>query len=183
MKPFYEIGRYECEITSQGFRETKTGNTQFVLRFQVKGRIDPANPDNMFDVTSYERSYYRVLTDNTIEYFENDMEALGVEFASFTELDPLNPNHTNLTGRSVDMFCSHEAGQNGDLREKWGIARVAKPVESIESNHVKALDRLFGKHLKHKPKTAVAARASQPSSSNDLEVTEKDIIDDSDIPF
>jgi len=52
-KTFYEVGRYEGEITGQGFVKAKSsGNTQFVLKFKVKGRIDPADPNNMFAVSA-----------------------------------------------------------------------------------------------------------------------------------
>lgn len=178
-KPFYEIGRYEVEVTSQGFTKTKTEKTQFVLRFLVKGKVNPQDPNSLLSVPAqYERSYYRVLTDNTMEYFLNDLESLNVNIGSFTELDPENPDHVSLKGKLFDSFCNHETSQDGGQQEKWSIARMvsSKPVESIASSEVKSLDRLFGKHLKKAPVSAPAQRqALQPAHAAG--------ITDDDVPF
>ncbi len=184
MKPFYEQGRYEGEVTDQGFVKARTGNVQFIIRFTVKGRIDPANPDNMFPVPAqYERTVYRALTEKTVEYFVGDMAGLGIEIASFTDLDPKNERgFVSLKGKIADFICSHETGMDGGLREKWGLGRPAtagKPVESIASAEVKSLDRLFGKHLKKAPATQVPTPRLQPVSatadSGGLEIGDEDI--------
>jgi hypothetical protein len=180
-KPFYEVGRYEVECASQGFTKTSTGKTQFVLRFLVKGKVNPADPESLLSVPAqYERTYYRVLTENTMEYFINDLESLNVHIGSFSELDPENPDHVPLKGKLFDAFCNHKNDLNGDLREEWAIARMStsKPVESIASSEVKSLDRLFGKHLKKAPVASSAQRsAPQPAAVAAFE------INDDDVPF
>lgn len=176
-KPFYDQGRYEAEITDQGFvKAASSGNTQFVLKFKVLGKIDPADPSKMFPVPAqYERSMYRALTEKTIEYFMEDMAALEVSFGSFTELDPNTEGYIDLVGRTIDMNCSHETNNDGS-REKWSIARSfsSKPIESLPANDVKTLDRLFGKHLKKSPAPVQRAAAPVPAGVG---------ITDDDIPF
>lgn len=178
--PYYEAGRYEGQITSQGFVKAKSGNTQFVLRFVVKGKIDPANPDNMFSVPNqYERTVYRALTEKTIEYFFEDMNSLGIEgLESFTELDPSTDGFIDLKGRTADFNCQHEDSEGGK-REKWFIARrgagATKAVESIATSEVKSLDRLFGKHLKKSPAATTPRLAVQQPAVSSAVITDEDI--------
>jgi hypothetical protein len=176
-KPFYEVGKHEVQVTGQGFVKAGSGNVQFVLKFKVLGKIDPEDPSKMFAVPAqYERSMYRALTEKTIEYFVSDMAKLGVEVSSFADLDPNTEGFTNLTGKTYDMMCTHEAGTDGGMRERWSVVQAfaSKPIESIASNEVKALDRLFGKHLKKSP-TPVQRTPPQPAAEYAAGITDDDI--------
>jgi Fe-S-cluster formation regulator IscX/YfhJ len=168
--PFYKPGRYEGQITGQRFATAGTGSKQFVITFKVLSYIDPSNPDQLLAVPAqYERSIYRTLVDSTIEYFFEDMRSLGIDgLASFGDVDPLNPGFIDLKDKVCDFTCTHEQNQKtGEMREKWYVARVnsgsAKPpIESLASNDVRNLDRLFGKHLK---KPAGAAPRQAPTAA------------------
>jgi hypothetical protein len=172
--PFYEVGRYACKVIDQALGEAGTGNPQFVLRFQVMGLVDPADPSAFIPARGqYERTHYRTITEKTISYFMDDLKALGFAGSSFRDLDPKSEGFHDFRGQDVDMWCAHEPDQKGGTREKWGVARQAGALEvkPLEPKKLRDLDNLFGKQLKAikaEPKpTPVAVSAGGGSEALD----------------
>ncbi len=179
--PFYAVGRYACKVVDQALGEAGTGNPQFVLRFQVLGLVDPADPSRYIAAgQQYERTHYRTITDKTIQYFAEDLKLLGFKGDSFRLLDPNADGFHDFRGMDIDMWCAHENDREGHQREKWGVARQGSTldVKPLEAKKARDLDNLFGKHLKAiKPNAAptrtAPANAAPPSSE----------IADDDVPF
>jgi hypothetical protein len=180
--PFYEQGKYACKVTDQALGEAKTGAPQFVLQFTVLGQVDPADPSRYIPAPAhYTRTFYRAITEKTIGYFMEDLKTLGFTGDSFKDLDPNSDNFQDFRGRDIDMYCGHEKDQEGNLREKWGVARTTSPLEvkPLESKKVRELDNLFAKHLKA-IKPAVVAPKEQAATENR---TGTYIGADEDVPF
>jgi hypothetical protein len=178
--PFYEPGRYACKVTEQALGEAKTGNTQFVLRFTVLGKVDPADPSRYIPAAAqYERTMYRAITEKTVPYLIEDLKTLKFKGGSFSDLDPNNPGFHDFTGLDFDGWCKHEKDQQGQMREKWGVARTSGPLEvkPVEPKKLRELDNLFGKQLKEiKPKP-------DPIRQIPVNAAESTGITDDDVPF
>jgi hypothetical protein len=183
MKAFFDEGRYVVQIVDQALGEAQTGTPQFILKFTVLERVHDDGDTEA--VRNYDRTYYKAITERTIEYLSQDLKNLGFTGTSFRDLDPSSPTFCNLVGRRVEMYCSHEA-RNGETQEKWGVAfakRESKPIEAkkIDSAKLRALDNLFGKHLKAGPRPAPApAPAALPAPANGYV---PQAITDDDVPF
>lgn len=149
--PFYEVGRYACKVTKQALGEAKTGTPQFIMQFMVLGKVDPDDPSRFIPAPAqYERTFFRAITEGTIKYFLEDLKNLGFTGGSFKDLDPGSPNFQSLKGLGIDMWCNHEKGQDGNPREKWGVARQggSMEVKPLEPKKLRDLDNLFGRELK-----------------------------------
>ena len=153
MSTYYSVGRYACRINSQALGQAQTGTPQFILRFTVLAQVfDDGETQNVN--RQYERSSYRAITEKTVPYLVEDLKTLGATISSFRDLDPSSPSFCDLAGQEVDMWCSHEKGQDGELREKWGVARQggpkkdAPPAKPVDAAKLRSLDNLFGKALK-----------------------------------
>lgn len=149
MTTFYQPGRYWGKITEQAIGKTSNGNPQIVLRFLVLGRINPANPEgDLLPVESQmERTFYRVITEKTIDFVMQDLETLGFSGTSFSQLDPNHESSQDLTGKELEWSCSHESYQD-DMKERWHLARSGVVVQPLESKELRKLDAMFGKQLK-----------------------------------
>jgi hypothetical protein len=177
LKPFYDEGKYRCRITAQALGKAKTGTPQFILKFLVLG---VSLGEQEYDqTTQYERTMYRAITEKTIEYVKEDLQAIGFNRESFKYLDPNQNDFQDFTGAELTMYCSHENDQNGDMRERWGIDRGARglKVDPLEPKGMRELDALFGKHLKGlKPATPPARNAAeQPGSLAVAGITDDDV--------
>jgi hypothetical protein len=182
MSVFYEQGRYACEIVQQAMTKASTGTPQFVLRFRV---IEFSNGEPV--PQQYERTSYRAITEKTMPYVQRDLDVLGFTGDSLRQLDPSNPNYQNFVGQTVEFNCNHEKDQNGDLRERWGVAWNApsKEIEGdpLESSQYRQLDALFNRNRSKstssaQPKQQANQPAQQPvprQSSEDLGITDEDI--------
>jgi hypothetical protein len=175
----YAEGKYVCEILKQGIGETKTGKPQFVLNFKVLGTPDPADPEHYIVVNpQYTRTYYRVITDKTIDFLKEDLQALGFNKGSFKFLDPSTPDFQDFTGAVVDMYCKHGENQDKQPKEDWGLARAAREfqVKPLEAKKMRDLDNLFGKHLKD---LKAPAKPAAPAATDSGSV----VAGDDDTPF
>lgn len=173
--PFYQSGVYVAEITAQALSKASTGTTQFVLRFKVLGT--PSEDGSFFpDAHKYERTIYMAITEKTIPYVTETLEALGYGAGGFGPLDPSHSNHESFVGNQIDVYCKHEPDKNGDLRERWQVSRPNAGIKVIplEAKEVRELDALFGKSLKGKTKSS-----PQPA----VAVMDSMVITDDDIPF
>lgn len=148
MSVFYEKGRYRCRISKQGLTAASTGTTQFFLQFDVLARV--IGPNAEAEVQQYTRTMFRAITEKTIPYLLEDLQALGFHGGSFAELDPDNSSHQSFVGQEIAMYCNHETDQKGSPREKWGVARSAGEMEvrPPEKTEIRKLDALFGKQLR-----------------------------------
>jgi hypothetical protein len=185
--PKYEIGKYEVQITSQGFQKASTGTLQFVLQFDVMGKVDPRDPQTLLSVAPGSRKYFKAITEKTVDWLIEDLKVLGVEgITSWAQLDPtIAPdNFIDLAGKVCDMMCGSRNGNDGKSYEDWSIAReggAAKPIENADSKDVKALDRLFGKSLKAAAPAARGPRSVARPAAAAAAVAEP--ITDDDVPF
>lgn len=179
----YEHGRYAVRITDQGFAQAKTGTTQFVLAFDIIGKVDPKDPNTLIAVPEGNRKIYRAITENTITWILDDLKALGVdELTSWSLLDPATPGYIDLTGKEVDANCGSKKGQDGKDYEDWAIAHGTgggKPIERAAGKEVQNLDRMFGRFLK---KAAVPAARRVPVPQRVAEPVGVGVTDD-DVPF
>ena len=176
-KPFYDIGRYVCRLGAHDIIEKPKG-PQLTIRFSVLGVYD--NMGEVQPVRSYERTYYRVINENTGEYAIEDLKNLGYDRESFTALDPADPNGFVFMGREVDMWCGHENTDDGGQKEKWSVAKHADNSRAIEGKRadrkqLRSLDNLFGKALKSSTPKPAAKPVGEPVPAG--------VASDDDVPF
>lgn len=180
MKPVYAEGRYLCKITGQALGETSKGNVQFVMSFQVLGKIDPANPDNYFpEQQQLERKTWRAITEGTIEYFLENLRSLGFTGDSFSQLDPKSPKHQSFKDLEVEMYCTHGRDDKGQEREEWSIARSGGPLvqQQAPDEKVRQLDYAFGAKLRslREKKPLASAPRQQPVVAGGYEPADDDV--------
>lgn len=173
--PFYAPGAYIAEVVNQGFNKAKTGNQQFVLQVKILGTPDG---DSMMPCEQqYDRTIYMTLTEKTAPYVVEALRHIGYTGNSFGPLDPSHPQHHSFVRQQIDVFCKHEADQQGTVRDKWQISTGAPAlkVEPLTPKDIRDLDSLFGRELKSKGAQPVPARAAQQANAT--------VITDDDIPF
>jgi hypothetical protein len=161
MPLYYNPGTYLGEITNHILGETKTGKPQLILQFMVQAMVneaDPANPLSCGD--QYERTMYRVITDKTIDFVMEDLQRLGFQGNSFSELDLNTDVHQDFRGQKHEFYCQHRE-YNGKTHEDWGFARGAAVAKPLDTNSVRQLDAMFGKQLKAQSQAAKAAAPQQ----------------------
>ena len=147
-KPFYEEGRYKAVVSGQALGKSSTGNTQFVLTFEILGGIDPTQPDNLIRVGQGQRSIFRSITEKTIDWFVDDLKFLGYNRSSFQPLDPSHANHHSFKGMEIEVECRHKTYQ-GEQREQWNLVTDGGglKLEPADSSDLRKLDSLWGKKL------------------------------------
>lgn len=153
----YEQGNYWCKITNQQLGESKEKKTpQWVLTFDVVGKINPADPEGeLIGCDQYERSIFRVITDKTVDYLIEDVKRLceraGIKpvLLGFEYLDPKTPGFLDFKDVEFEAYCKHDTYE-GKTREQWGISRGSKGLEvtPLDDNGVRNLNAMFGRHLK-----------------------------------
>lgn len=179
---FYQPGNYVGEVKEQRLGETKTGKPQLVIRFKVLGT--PLDDGEYAPVSvQYDRTIYMVITEGTMPYVADKLKRLGYAGKGFGPLDPDHANHQSFVGQMIDVWCKHEADQEGNAREKWDIARgpSALNVNPLPSKKVRELDALFGKSLLAPDSESTPAHKSNHSGP-DTVLAGTEITDD-DIPF
>jgi hypothetical protein len=144
--PQYPEGGYIGKVTSQALVKAGTGTPQLVIRFTVERFWNKDKKAEEPVAEKHTRTIYRTITAKTAEYVKQDLENLGFTGTSFKELDPGTPGHFDLTGHEINVFVKHEADQESNLREKWGISQFSgsKPIEGEPVTDFAALDELLG---------------------------------------
>ena len=186
--PFYEPGRYWGVVVGQQLGKTSTDKPQFVLTFQVIGKVNPADPDgDLVSVEQYERTVFRVITDKTVDWLMQDIEylcekgELSPVLPGFSYLDPTTPDFLNFRGVEAEFYCEHNKYE-GKLREQWGVSSGGGGLEvaPLDDKGVRELDALFGKQLKQK-----FGNSSRPTSETKPEVPVGETVppEEDDIPF
>lgn len=176
--PFYQPGRYWGKVTRQHLGETSTGNPQIILSFEVKGMVNPADPEgDLLGVNAnYERSVYRVITENTIDYVKADLDILGWYGVRWSQFDEGSSECVDIRGKEIAFICTHENKQTKDettgkwvntaeVREVWSIAQAntGPLVKPLEPAKAKALDAMFGRVLKGRKAPNGDKATSQPA--------------------
>lgn len=185
-KTFYAGGLYVAEVTGQALSKTKNGNYQIVLSIKILGKPDPKSPTAYIEIEQKPRTIYIVITDKTIDYVIADLETLGFVGTSFGMIDSEHPQHQNLIGTQVDVWCKHDTGIDGNTYEKWRISHPPSgglDVDPLDNKGVRQLDSLFGAQLKKigKPKPVeIAKKTTTPTRADADKAME---ITDDDIPF
>lgn len=166
---------YWGKVTKQAMGKTANGNAQFVLSFVVIGEINPLDPQGeLIPCQSYERSVYRVINANTVDFAMEDIQALcdakGCEgISSFRNIDPTRTEFTHdFVGTELGFYCKHGEYQ-GKVNEKWQISRSsgASAGDPMDDKEMRQLDALFGKRLKDtKPAASNRAPANSVPAKN-----------------
>ena len=141
MSVFYDEGNYRGEIIDQAIGAASTGNPQLVLQFRV---LSHANGDPV--MKQYERTLYRIITEKTQSFVQQDLYTLGFTGSSFRQLDPAIEGFQDLTGQQVEFYCAHEENLKGEMREKWSIAHGPRPIkyDPLAESDYRRLDAMFG---------------------------------------
>lgn len=173
----YAQARYRGRVVSQALSETGTGNTQFVLTFDILGVYDPTQPEGLLQTTPGQRSVFRVITEKTIEYFLEDLKYLGFDKGTFGALDPASPNHHSFVGQEIDALCSHEEYE-GKMKERWQLSRGGGGLnlKPVDSKAVRSLDALFGAKLKANAAPSAKKPATQQKAAPATEEAEKEFV-------
>ena len=147
-KAYYEEGRYKGVVSAQALGKSSTGNTQFVLTFEILGGVDPTQPDSLIRVAPGQRSIFRSITEKTIDWFVDDLKFLGYNRSSFQPLDPSHQNHHSFKGMEIEVECKHKQ-YNGETREQWNLVTDGGgfKVEPVDNATLRKLDSLWGKKL------------------------------------
>lgn len=157
MMPSFQEGYYLAKITKWGLSKNKnTGNSQVIFSFVPTGREEKGE---LVDCPSYERSIFRVITENTIDFLVTDLKNLGYTPDTFDALDPAHPQAFNFEGIEVKVRCVHE-DYKGETKEKWQFA-WGQEIKPLERKEVSQLNAMFGSRLK-----AAGAAAAAPAKTN-----------------
>lgn len=189
MKPLPPVGLYAARVTGQALGTTSKDNIQLVLEILVLGEVNPAKPGEYFPMpTQLRRRIYRVFTEKTKEYVTEDLRTLGFAGDSISQLDPKHPKHWSFVDQEVDVFCGHEHDQNGEMRERWSLARTSAPLvqQDAADDKLRQLDALFRDNLASLKSGGARERPAQPrkvDSKVPVAVGSNLEIDDSDVPF
>lgn len=183
--PQYPEGGYIGKVTAQSLVKAGTGTPQLVIRFTVERFWNKEKKAEEVVAEKHTRTIYRTITAKTAEYVKQDLDNLGFTGTSFKELDPNTPGHFDLTGKEINVFVKHEADQESNLREKWGISQFSgsKPIEGEPITDFAALDELmdFSGNKAAAPKASpkkAAAGTTPTGGTNGTSVTVAGLSDD-----
>jgi hypothetical protein len=121
--------RYWGRVSDQKLSESKQGNPQIVLEFELQGIIDPSEPDGQLEYCAPgKRTVWLTITDKTIDFVKRDLERLGFTGAP-SQLDPDDARFVSLVGKEVELSCKSEL-YSGNPREKWSIGGGGMSLDS-----------------------------------------------------
>ena len=174
MATTFNPGVYQARITTWGLGESKIKNTPtFILRFDVLGKINPNDPTGpLMACPNYERTIYKAITKNTVEFLSEDLKQLGYDKPSFRYLDPQADNAHDFSGQEITVRCDHDE-YKGKLKEQWNLHRNtgSKEIEPLDNKRIRELDALFGKSLRLTSKDAPAKTGSAEVAAQPVEST------------
>jgi uncharacterized protein (TIGR02996 family) len=137
---------YKGTIVKWGLSESKAKKTPQVF-FTVSIKCETDDKGGEFDCPSYERTVWRALTDNTVDYVVEELGKLGFTGSSFAQLDPDHPQAHDFLDQVVTVKCKHETYE-GKINEKFEFHLGGTGPKKMESGAAKKLDSLFGGKLK-----------------------------------
>ena len=187
--PFYAAGNYVGVIVSQGISNTQTGKPQLVFRIKITDTLDRDGTREACDA-QYERTIYKVLTDNTIDYVREDLKRLGFTGTSVSAIDPSSPIHQSFVNQEVELYCKWEPDLKGFTRERWNFSRPleGKAIPPLGAKELRDLDSMFGKHARaaNGGTRAAPIKSAKPAAKVTVPqvqaVTSAEVTDD-DVPF
>jgi hypothetical protein len=179
--PYYQQGRYLCEIVDHGLTTASTGTLQEAVKFRVLEGTQP-----QCDVAQYERTAYLAITEKTMSYLVPKLGAMGID--GLKQLKKGDPAYRDLSGVQVEMYCKHEAQSGQESREKWDIASSqSKSLElkPVDDKALRQLDMLFGVERKNSGGGVVSApRSAKPVPVSAGDGPDPDWgVSDEDVPF
>jgi hypothetical protein len=173
-KPYYEEGLHVGEITQHGIGRTKTDKPQIVWRVKVLGYPEGENSFKPHR-GQYERTIYMVITEKTVPFLTETLQSIGFEGEKVSQLNPDHPQHVDMRGVQVNLWCKHEEDLSGEPRERWQFSKGATALElpQLSSKETRELDSLFGRNK----------NAAKPATSAPAQNIHNQEIEDDDIPF
>lgn len=183
------MGRYWGRITHQRLGKSSNGNPQIMVSFVVLGKVNVSDPDGdlLPVMQQYERTVFRVITENTIDWVTQDLDKLSWVGDDWATFDEGHPSCCQIVGNELGFFCKHEAHyQTGEPREVWSIAQdnMGPTVIPLESSELRKLNALFGKALKARANVdRKEAPVCAPVPKAAVTQTGDDRTSDDDIPF
>ena len=173
-KTFYREGLHRVRVIGQELGENNNGNTTFVLKILILAEYAQGELQDFAHHDQKERSFRRVITDNTINYFIDDLKALGANITSFKQLDPAVGGFHDFKGMELDMWCGRN-DYKGDTYEQWQLPLGdSAPMKKVDPAKLRALDNQFGAALRGAFGAAQSKPAPQPVGAG---------ITDDDVPF
>ncbi len=187
--PFYQMGRYYGRITHQKIGETKKGDPQLILQFVVIGKVNPTDVDGttMLPVEAeFERTIFRTINDNTIDWLMQDLDTLGWYGQHWRDFDEGSSAFVSIVGTEHVFRCDHDEYE-GTIREKWSVAGDGLVVKPLADDKAKQLEALFGRHLQVRKKpvadTPVAPKPAPVVPAKPLgELTPNEILTEAGAP-
>ena len=181
----YTKGIYAVEFISQGFNEAQTGTTQFFVQFKVIHKI---GSDGAVGVPEQggEETFFRAITDKTVEFFIDDLKKLNVAVAGLDiqRLDPTNPDPVLVgelasNGKRYGRMYAGEETYNGKTKVKWGTAGGMFTPKAASSLAVGKLNALFGRAVRNLGGPIAPPPPPPPPATT---LTNQSVIED-DVPF
>lgn len=160
MSTYYQQGAYKCEIVDQGLSQSSNGNPQIWLKIRALESID----DPALQIQQHERMVYWTITEKTIEFVLEKLDALGFDGESFRQIDLNNQHPQSFIGNVEEFYCQLET-YDGKEREKWDLSRGASAVKPLDETEARKLDALFGRKLKDKFKSSSGPSRAAPNGT------------------
>ncbi len=160
-------GKYKARIKKWGLAESNTKKTpQLFFTCDVVGFYQKGSgEEKCHDMNSAERTVFRPITENTIDYVIQDVRKLGWTGAELAELNPDHPNAHDFSNQPIDLICEHETYQ-GKQTERWSFAFSGGgelTLSMLDKKGIGALQAHFGGKLK--------AGAKSPAKKADVPAT------------
>ena len=175
---YYAEGNHVAEVLSQELSASRNkGTPQLVLKVGILG---VPNADGTYEKhkQQYERYVTLYLTEGTMPYVLEHLKTLGFTGTSLAQLNTDHPDHIDLAGNQVDLYCQHETYE-GKERERWQISsQQSAAAVPLDAKKLRQLDALFGKGLREQAKAGGAdqSKAFPPNKLSDgTEITDDDV--------
>lgn len=152
----FEEGRYCCEVTGQGFGETKVAKLpQIYVSFSPLMRIMPGGEREPV-ADSERRSYSRLLTNRDGEvtepmqkYLTLDLQSVGF-VGELEDFAPGSPGFCDCTGNEFIARCEYQE-RDGNQYENWSIEWPPKSGgggSSLDDASISSISALYSSSLK-----------------------------------
>ena len=153
----FEEGRYCCEVTGQGFGETKVAQLpQIYVSFSPLMRIMPGGEREPV-ADSERRSYSRLLTNRDGEvtepmqkYLTLDLQSVGF-VGELEDFAPGSPGFCDCTGNEFIARCEYQE-RDGNQYENWSIEWPPKSGggggSSLDDASISSISALYSSSLK-----------------------------------
>jgi hypothetical protein len=139
-------GRYKAIITQWGLGESREKKTPYVgFTFRLLHEI--GGDGKPIKCPSFERTLYRYITSETIDFVVRDLKSLGYDRDSFDYLDPKHPQAFSFKGKEIEVTCKHEKYKDED-KERWDFAFSGGLSGPLAFEGVSRLNALFAGKLR-----------------------------------